>query len=309
MSIQRFLYAAGSPLRLRASLRHETRLVRRMFDAAHQLDTLPTSMPVSLLGGDMLSLLSNRLRALLTDEAAGSSLLAAVPASRMMQTPETEHLGHAGVWEEPNDDAAYTGKPVIGDSPQIAQRGWTGDVFPPERTTASDTIPEHQHFSSASLWESSTIQSGAAHTWREQDPETPRAKPLTPADPLRRALDTYWQLDKAERNASRHPEISGSSQNGKASVQPSSALVPLEHNTHWSDLVGQQVRQRTMLPSSRIGRQKSGLSAGENVEIQNVFNIEMKNEMGLRAEDDFELAETIAEILREQALQHGIDLT
>jgi len=47
-------------------------------------------------------------------------------------------------------------------------------------------------------------------------------------------------------------------------------------------------------------------SASEKVEIQNTFHIEVKSE-GDRTTT--ELSERIADILREQALQHGIDIT
>ena len=47
----------------------------------------------------------------------------------------------------------------------------------------------------------------------------------------------------------------------------------------------------------------------EKVEIQNVFNINMKAQDNGIGNSTMELSEKIADILREQAIQHGIDIT
>jgi hypothetical protein len=84
----------------------------------------------------------------------------------------------------------------------------------------------------------------------------------------------------------------------------------------WPEFIGRQVAGKTRAAASGLPLDKSygqaGLTAGpgspERVEIQNVFNIEVKtsDNNGASIED---LAEKMTDILQEQALQHGIDVT
>jgi hypothetical protein len=47
----------------------------------------------------------------------------------------------------------------------------------------------------------------------------------------------------------------------------------------------------------------------DRVEIHNVFQVSLNNGLGQFGSSPTSLAETLADILREQALHHGIDVT
>jgi hypothetical protein len=132
---------------------------------------------------------------------------------------------------------------------------------------------------------------------------------------LVKQLRCYWQLAEPETDSSSPPDTPG--MEGRSRPDPSwplPALNPSPTRT-WPDLIDQMAaRKITHLQhhahsSGEQSQQTVHADSPENVEIRNVFNIALPGHSDRHHQADTQLAETIADILREQALQHGIDIT
>ena len=62
VSIDRFLAAGTGPARLRTTLRAQTTPLRTLLGVLATVDTLQTPVPPTLLGGNLLAVLSDRLQ-------------------------------------------------------------------------------------------------------------------------------------------------------------------------------------------------------------------------------------------------------
>ncbi len=132
---------------------------------------------------------------------------------------------------------------------------------------------------------------------------------------LVKKLDDYWQLSQQER--AEQPRSSNlinedKEHPSKASPSLSSPLQSLSPPS-WSDMIGQEVAQKVRSiasgQSASSSAQTMPTNLPEKVEIQNVFNIEVNPPLDREAGSMTKLSEKIADILHEQAVQQGIDIT
>jgi hypothetical protein len=131
---------------------------------------------------------------------------------------------------------------------------------------------------------------------------------------LERKLERYWELRQPAPAAEREAPAQLERETGE---RANAAFVPLSSvrtAPTWPEQVGQQAALQAQQFLARPGQNGSSrrvvgqLDAGsDKVEIQNVFNLEVQDGDGTRSTAD--LADTLADILREQAMQHGIDVT
>ena len=131
-------------------------------------------------------------------------------------------------------------------------------------------------------------------------------------------LKEYWELSLSKEAITHNSDQAHSAR----SSEPAAAL----HRQHsengpaaqrrWPELIGGDVARKARAAASDHRhdqsnaqvRQTMRTDSADKVEIQNVFNIEVKADGNGTASIE-DLAEKITDILHEQALQHGIDVT
>ncbi len=130
-------------------------------------------------------------------------------------------------------------------------------------------------------------------------------------------LREYWRLSRPENSPEKIPAHPGSPITERSNADTSFPALPRYTIApgSWPEMTGRQVAEK--IDSFISGRGAPGLARSvrqviqsdlpEKVEIQNVFNIQVRSEESRGNSRD--LSEEIADILHEQALQHGIDVT
>jgi hypothetical protein len=136
---------------------------------------------------------------------------------------------------------------------------------------------------------------------------------------LIKKLQTYWQLSQQEATLKQSAvDAANEGIDTLTKMPPFLSSTPnLTSSQAWPEITGQRASQ--ILGSLVTGQPLSGTAKTvkqtirtdlpDKVEIRNIFNVEVKSqtEHGDRSIPD--LSEKIADILREQAVQHGIDIT
>jgi hypothetical protein len=130
---------------------------------------------------------------------------------------------------------------------------------------------------------------------------------------LEKKLRQYLELDQPSLK-DRHGPVrptTGESPSRSSVANTGTSFGPDRQATPWPEIVGREISRRAQGASSRLPFDVSNgvlRTSTDKVEIQNVFNIKVRNETNsLHGFDD--LSEKIVEILNEQALQHGIEVT
>jgi len=132
-------------------------------------------------------------------------------------------------------------------------------------------------------------------------------------------LREYWRLSQQEQASGRDSyrfADAEKEEGGNTASLPASPLSALAQRS-WPEMMGHQVARKIRSLASGQGasnslkcaRQTIHSDLPEKVEIQNVFNLEVKTEGGGGTGSTEDLSERIADILRDQALHHGIDIT
>lgn len=221
----------------------------------------------------------------------------------------------------------------------VPETSWSGlerDAAPGRAEPApgfSDS-PGEQYRKTAAPFSESTPRAVPETSWSglESDAAPGRATPLSStgktdsvegsesqniAPVLVEKLREYWRLSRPENSPEKISAYPGSpitdGGNADASFPALPRYTPAPGS--WPEMTGQQAAKnidsfisgRGTPGSVRSVRQVIQSDLPEKVEIQNVFNIQVKNEES--RENSRDLSEKIADILHEQALQHGIDVT
>ena len=134
-----------------------------------------------------------------------------------------------------------------------------------------------------------------------------------PESRLSTGLQEYWQLNKHQQSNALHEDgPRGPTPHGATGFSQTSHIFP---ERSLAELTGQPLLDKIDALTFGLAVRKAGVNqpATNNsdllphVEIQNTFHVEVKNgPAGLGFGD---LSDKVADILREQALQHGIDIT
>lgn len=267
---------ADSPLRLRASLARKTQLLRglpKQFEAPHRVWT---ALPPTVIGEQLLDLAGERLRGLLQGDPS-------------MAADEPEERGDLEAWANRVDQAARsrdlpasTASRNPGSEklvpPGIARRDHAPNSAPGRATVSSLKRQLNQYFASPEP---------IPPSW--QNPTAVDTRPTTPS----------FILDK--KSPSRVTV---------AAISPSNPEI----NRSWPDmfahtLVGRLNRfvSGEAASSATLPITESEKGAG-SMEVQNIFNIQVHPQVDGIASLQH-LSDQVTEILREQAVQHGLDIT
>lgn len=320
-SIASFLRKGTGPKELRSTLRLKIGSIGALLQALSTLKSMRAEVPRSVLGGDLLGLLSDRMRALLQNEEQSPVTADVMPVRRSRFSGQNDFV------RQPESPFSLSAEREKGEANRFAtltslpQGHGSIPALPASHSIVSSaepfTPPQFQETSRSEL-QSAPMVPGLNHnplsssevevTVRRQSREAARSL-------LAKKLQEYWELSKPQQ-----PSEKASSQTTSTEAKsktPATTHPPWHPTTQaprsWPELTAQQVAQRirslgASTSSSRV-LQTVNSNPPEKVEIQNVFNIEVKAgaERGTGSADD--LSERIADILGEQALQHGIDIT
>ena len=134
------------------------------------------------------------------------------------------------------------------------------------------------------------------------------------SSPLNAIVPPSWS-DITEPEVTQKASSIASSQGTSGGAKTIQANLPLDvtASAPWSDMIGREVAEKVRSIASGQTTSRSAqtipTNLPEKVEIQNIFKVEVKPQTDNQDSSVTDLSEKIADIIREQALQHGIDIT
>ncbi|HEY2963435.1 MAG TPA: hypothetical protein VGJ37_13515 [Pyrinomonadaceae bacterium] len=303
--------ALTGPRCLRSSLRRETAALRSLMVALDGPTELQVRIPVSVFGGDIFGVMSQQLR---------EALVVPLPPAPFALNRQRKHapiFASNPLAEHPlNPFTPFVDRPRRSTSSSEPVGGVSSETLTlrPAPQTAKQGVtfsPVPQLSCAHSSYHAvETPSISAKEVSHLMAPSRTRYSQATPA--LVSSLKRYWESVCESRQNNHAPQTAPvSSESFKRAAD--SSLPDSEHrltSRAWPALVGLDVAEklRSFGDLTHVPLKTSRIEPSTDRQIQNIFNIEVKNETSsTRGFDD--LAENIAEILHEQALQHGIDVT
>ena len=320
-SLDKFLAKATGSSALRSALRLKTEPLSMLLTAIEAWRAVQTEVPQSVLGGNIFALMSGRLQQLLQYPEQPERRMEIAPPNRARFSANTD-IGAVSEKAKFSLPPASAKESANRFAPWQPARQNQAPVFPTSAT--SDLVVETELFGAApfpkvahAAWEPETLapNNDRPIIFGKGDIAIQSKRSIQPATPiLVEKLQEYWELSQQELISERSSnQLLRMENDGKRNL-PSFSASPNSNLAlrSWPEMTGQQIAQK--LRAFASGREVSKqvqqtihTNLPERVEIQNVFNLEVKSE---RAADSMaDLSEKIADILREQALQHGIDVT
>jgi hypothetical protein len=318
-TITRLLARATGPGRCRTILRQQTRAVRRYHEAFAALEQVQTTWPRGVLGGDILDLLSDRLRALLDVEEASGSMLPADPAARAR-------------WLSPpfapqdNRDVFLTqllaGQRGPLDAIDITSTGKARTFYLPTghngMPNASSLPLQPSLDRQQTTSHSAPLQSSGRrrHAAVARQTTHPRQHEAAVAPIFSRKIHEYWRVSA---ETEREPTPPGTSTVARHSEHHLADLSDLpgkaSETSAWPEMPGRELAVRLQaFAAGQGGALASAPQAQESTASHTAERIETPNGMPTAPHPDNAstlqaLSDNMATILRTQALHHGIDLT
>ena len=318
-TITRLLARATGPGRCRTTLRQQTRAVRRYCVAFAALGQVQTTWPRRVLGGDILDLLSDRLRALLNGEEASGPMLRVDPAARarLLSPPVAPHETSdvfltqllAGQ-RRPLDAIGITSTGQARSLPPVTRHSGRHNEsslpLPPaldRRQTTPDSARLHP----------SGRRRRAAVAPRTTHPRQHEAA----VDPIfSRKIHEYWRVSAGTERQPTPPGTSTAARHGAHHLPDLSDLPGKASETSaWPEMTGRELAVRLQaFAAGQGGALVPAPQAQEPTPPHTEECIETPNGMPPAHHPDNAstlqaLSDTMATVLRNQAIYHGIDLT
>jgi hypothetical protein len=306
------------PTRFRSQLRHATRPLSTLLTAISSSSaTVRVKLPATIFGGDILSFMSRQLTELLEVAPVSEPVVVnrSRPTRQSSMPDNTRDVSRAGLTDLvtslhkphsfPEQLESFASRREFASTPAVPETAGvsflTSVAGDSQSRSSFASLPNiaHEGFQFVS-------EPGGPQARRNQNGNGESAL-------LEKKLRQYWQLAQEERN---HQQSFNQANATEVSSQPAVPVVTESsvdafNSRSWHGALGREISRKARLASAQLpGPTANNMSqrSTEKVEIQNVFNIEVKNQTdSTRGFDD--LADRIAEILNEQALQHGIDVT
>ena len=306
------------PRRLRSALRQKTVAINRLLDALDGPGEVRATIPAAVFGGDIFGVMSSQLR---------EALIVPPPTAAGLSQPRRKQslLSHT------NSSAKH---PQDG-FPTLAARLTPATPFASTPTTFHRNSGRSSLESAASgayaITEDLTEQQPLAHALvppvtrfhelsdvlRQQPIDSASRPParlaqtarLAPAEPcFVNSLNRYWQAAREARDT-RHSGSQPVTEFPANTVSfPAGDFEPGPAPRAWPTSAGRDVSQKLRSFVDVNVPLKSRLSSAPDRQIQNLFNIEV-NQASQQSSNYDDLGDRLAQILHEQALQHGIDVT
>lgn len=319
-SLHRLYRLASGPRRLQADLQASAAALRDLKVASQLPLTAATSLAPTLASGPILELVGSRLRpSLVAPPPPGTAT-----GERGQRTTQAAAARESSARQSapPTSPAQYrTAARLSNFAEHDSETGRTAASFAtsrrPARRLEAPSAPTH-HQGSHGVDAVPTARPAGRST-----PPTPPPPPSTPTcspadreapsgreSALVRQLSRYWQLPRGSSEARRTPGGPAAPLHEPPQLPELSGAAP-QQNTHapgWERLAAEgSVRGLAeAVTHRRPSRSAHQVPAGEaTVEIQNVFNVAVRSEAIERSD----LAEQLAELLHEQVVRHGIELS
>jgi hypothetical protein len=269
------IFAIAAELKCwRQEMRQKTRPILALTPLLTGLQGLRTKIPPALLGQDLVALLSRQLQGALLGQWVESS--AGSPHSTRRRPNPLDINGSLLPAPEPYAARSSGTSAAPGETSRIAsddpkESKWTDLINP--------SVPQNL----TPLQASENLK----------EPREPGEEPY-PCRPVTSRLAPSGQNEPQSAVVPSLPPFQGA-------CPPS-----------WPELFGRQmVKKLQQLDKPGVYQTPGNESTQQHdrVEIHNVFQVSLNNGLGQFGSSPTSLAETLADILREQALHHGIDVT
>ena len=306
------------PRRLRADLRVHADAVRALAVAARRPRTVGTTVGAEMASGPLLDVVGERLRgAVFAAAPAGTAgghrgPHAAQDVHPVPMRPEvssaTTQITHDHAPVARDGSLVAPSEPLVGPTRRTAGRG----VAP--RASGDEDGVRLRHEARAQRLADADASRSAAHP----APPTP-ASPVhatrespTPPTPsaLRRGLDRYWELARAATAPATDASAvaAAAPPRGWTGIDSGPTAGPEAGTPEWARRAADGcVRELAdVTRDQRNSRSTRLLSGGEpTVEVHNVFHVTVRSADVERGD----LAERLADLLHEQVVRHGIELS
>lgn len=315
------------PQRFREELRSKTARVRLLYDLIRTAWAVESEIPPTLLGGGLSQLMSDRLSSVLS--YANDRQPPFLPPSKkrsgfcdtsLLKAASTHGLSRSGDgsgaarrWtSSESDQSMITSDPPSTSSPQTGNEQTSKHMpFP------ADTLPVEgkSEISSSKTSHATEPNFSTDHESFASDSGNRQSEKSL----LVTKLETYWKLVRENMNNKRAVENTRSA--GSPIETPIKDRFPDAidpgHGPQWPSMIGQAAARRIKAfqaagtPSSGSGHpmHQQQMSIADKIDIQNIFKIEMPSRAEQPSDPGYDLSDKIADILRHQAIQHGIDIT
>jgi hypothetical protein len=320
-AVRTLLAAGAGPQRMRGELRLRTARLHALRRGRAAVASVGAQVPSTLLDGGLAPVLSERLRTLLlTAREEPSPDVAAPPLQRALARDGAAAAAAGQTALAPASGVAAAVRRLMPEpaAPTAARRRRVEPATP--RAGQKDPGQAEEFASSPGGAGSAPVPAHAAAAAR---PLPERAAPM-PDRPVSSAgqaesllesrLREYWRLHTAAPAAhAAAPTPPAAPRTARAAAAPPAVgLTPSPNGAGWPERAGREAARRvfgpagTALSAAPVSLADMGATAplAQPVQMRNEFHITVGAH-----EDDDALADRIAELLREQALRHGIDLT
>jgi hypothetical protein len=315
-----FLAKGTGPRQLRSALRAKTKPLGALLRSIEALKAVRAEASPNVLGGDLIALLSNRMRALLQvneQPPDGTEVI----STRESKFPDQNDFVHSPKSEfSPDSEAEEASANGFAALERALQRHASFPAPPNSRDSSSllDPFAPRQSLAvSQPGWEPARVlpdngrnsfpSGGSEAPTRGQNKEAARSL-------LAEKPREYWELSQTQptsAKASDHVVAASSRSESPAATQPQRPAMASPQP--WPDATARQLARKVRSSGADLSstRASQTINSGspDKVEIQNVFNIEVKPSGVGAADSSDDLSERISDLLRQQALQHGIDVT
>lgn len=318
--IGRLKLVGAAPKRSMAKLRVEINSIRGFFKPVSAVRKVHSSPPEALLGGDLAVLINQRLGQALSE--TGSKMASTGDVQRRpMPIPPPSPINQKTAFRPENVASVLKAKqawPILEFS---KNSGFDTQTKADNKATLSNgfvDIPdqpevERHHFEDYSDKRYQTIDTVPDQIWGENDYSN--YDPTLFKTTLGITLQRYWALN-TDNKQKQSVESSVDKPSRELASDRRLQTFPINKQppaTFWPDQVGKEVTTaiQEKLPQGQVpvnthqwvGRNLTGLT------INNSFKIDLANDQKGGAYNDNDLSQKIGDILRYQALQHGIDIT
>jgi hypothetical protein len=309
-ALNNLLGTLTGPRRLRSALRQKTVALSSLLVALDSPAELRGRIPAAVFGGDVFGVMSSQLRAALivpppppVSPARGERRRlngsSANPAFKDFQNsfPLLSEMPDSSVqWADSNHDAAPI--TTLAKPERLTDQRLVRQFLPLEKEISRNGIDASLPGEASEMPRQSPVQPAIS--------PTTKSLPLTPA--LVSCLNRYWQAVREGRDTG---DLHSQPLTEPPANTVSFPVADSEQRTApraWPTSVGRDVSQKLRSVTDLNAPLKSRLSSAPDRQIQNVFNIEV-NHANHQSSNFDDLGDRLAQILHEQALQHGIDVT
>ena len=315
------------PRRLRSALRQQTAPLTRLLVALDGPCELRATIPAAVFGGDIFGVISDQLRAALIAPPATAPVISRPHRKHSLPSPANPFAKHSrDVFSEnvfsplaarlkpltlPGETSVSPGMSFRNaEEPSLESLAEVSEDPPRQQipaTTLAHALPQSiaHALERSSLTGLSTI--GAA---RSPDPRFAAAPPA-----LVNSLNRYWQHSSETNRATRANESIAVSEQPGASRDATGSDVEQSRSSVWpNSMMTDAFKSRTSVNESRAPfNETTSRVAGRALRSEHRnsgpnpdFNFRGANNHAPHYDD---LSDRLAQILHEQALQHGIDVT